>query len=54
MKFFRNFKKKSQKTHDLFNIKRNKVMKNQTIQGIPRGLAYNNQPGGGGQFDPPM
>ena len=48
VKFFGNFKKKSQKwpTQDLSNIERNKVMKNQPIQGIPRGLAYNNQPGG--------
>merc|ERR1712105_367025 len=53
VKFFGNFKKKSQKwpTQDLSNIERNKVMKNQPIWGIPRRLAYNNQPGG--LFDPP-
>ena len=47
-KFFGNFKKKFQKqpTQDLSNIERNKVMKNQPIRGIPRGLAYNKQPGG--------
>ena len=47
-KFFGNFKKKSQKwsTQDLSNIERNKVMKNQSIQGIPRGLVYDNQSGG--------
>ena len=35
--FFGNFKKKSQRwpTQDLSNIERNKVMKNQPIQGIP-------------------
>ena len=45
---FKIFKKKSQKwpTQDLSNIERNKVMKNQPIRGIPRGLAYDNQPGG--------
>ena len=48
VKFFGIFKKKSQKwpTQDLSNIERNKVMKNQFIRGIPRGLAYDNQPGG--------
>ena len=48
VKFFGSFKKKSQKwpTQDLSNIERNKVMKNQPIWGIPRGLAYNNQSGG--------
>ena len=48
VKFFEIFKKKSQKwpTQDLSNIERNKVMKNQPIRGIPRGLAYDNQPGG--------
>ena len=48
VKFFGNCKKKSQKwpTQDLSNIERNKVMKNQSIQGIPRWLAYNNQPRG--------
>ena len=48
VKFFGFFKKKSQKwrTQDLSNIERNKVMKNQPIWGIPRGLAYDNQPGG--------
>ena len=48
VKFFGNFKKKFLKwpTKDLSNIKRNKVMKNQIIRGIPRGLAYNNQPEG--------
>ena len=37
VKFFGNFKKKFQKwpTQDLSNIERNKVMKNQPIQGIP-------------------
>jgi len=55
VKFFGNFKKKSQKwpTQDLSNIERNKVMKNQPICGIPRGLASDNQPGGGGLKDPP-
>ena len=54
VKFYEIFKKKSQKwpTQDLSNIERNKVMKNQFIRGIPRGLAYDNQPGGG-RFDPP-
>ena len=48
LSFFRNFKKISQKRHtkDLFDIERNKVMKNQLIQGIPQGLVYNNQSGG--------
>ena len=48
-------KKKSQKwpTQDLSNIERNKVMKNQSIWSIPRGLAYNNQPGGV-DLTPPM
>ena len=31
---------------DLFNIEKNKVLKNHPIWGIPRGLAYNNQQGG--------
>ena len=37
VKFFGNFKKKSQKwtTQELSNIARNKVMKNQPIQGVP-------------------
>ena len=37
VRFFGNFKKKSQKwpTQDLYNIERNKVMKNQPIHGIP-------------------
>ena len=54
VKFFGNFKKKSQKwpTQDLSNIERNKDMKNQPILFILRGLAHNNQPGG--LFDPPM
>ena len=54
VKFFGFFKKKSQKwpTQDLSNIEKNKVMNNQPIWGIPRGLAYHNQ-SGGGQFDPP-
>ena len=45
VKFFGNFKKKSQKwsNKDLSNVERNKVMKNQPIQGIPWGLLYNNQ-----------
>ena len=45
VKFFGNFKKKSQKwtTRELFNIARNKVTKNQPIQGIPRGLLYDIQ-----------
>ena len=49
VKFFGNFKKKSQKwpTQDLSSIERNKVMKNQPLRGIPRGLAYYNPPGGG-------
>ena len=49
------FKKKSQKwpTQDLSNIERNKVMKNQPIWGIPRGLAYDNLPGGGVFLAPP-
>ena len=55
VKFIGIFKKKSQKwpTQDLSNIERNKVMKNQPIRGIPRGLAYNNQPGGS-IWPPPM
>ena len=46
--FFGNFKKKSLKwlTQGLSNIESNKVMKNQPIWGIPRGLASDNQPGG--------
>ena len=41
------FKKNPQKwlTQDLSNVKRNKVMKNQPIQGILWRLAFNNQPG---------
>ena len=37
LEFFGNFKKKSQKwtTQAISNIARNKVMKNQPIQGIP-------------------
>ena len=49
LKFFGNSKKKkSQKwtTQELSNIARNKVMKNQPIQGIPGGLLYDNQSGG--------
>ena len=48
VKFFGNFKKKSQKwpSQDLSDIKRNKVMKNQPIWDISWGLVYNNQPGG--------
>ena len=48
VKFFENCKKKSQKwpTQDLSNNERNKVMKDQPVCGIPRGSAYNNQPGG--------
>ena len=55
VKFFGNFKKKSQKwpIQDLSNIERNKVMKNQSIRGIPQGLAYNNQPGGVDLTPPP-
>ena len=47
VKFFGNFKKNSQKwpTQDLSNIERNKVMKNQLIQGIPHGLVNNNHLG---------
>ena len=47
-KFLGNFKTKSQKwaNKDLSNIERNKDMKNQPIWAIPRGLTYNNQPGG--------
>jgi len=54
VKFFGNFKKKSQKwpTQDLSNIDRNKVMKNQPIQGIPQGLVYDN-PSGGIDLIPP-
>ena len=40
-------------TQDLSNIERNKVMKNQPIWIIPRGLAYNNQPGGVKSTPPP-
>ena len=56
VKSFGNFKKKSQKwpTQDLSSIERNKVMKNQPIWGIPRGLAYDNQPGGVDLTLPPM
>ena len=55
VKFFGIFKKKSQKwpTQDLSNIERYKVMKNQPIWGIPRGLAYNNQQGGVDLTPPP-
>ena len=55
VKFFGNFKKKSQKwpTQDLYNIERNKVMKNQSIRGIPQGLASDNQPGGINLTPPP-
>ena len=47
-KIFWIFKKKFKKwpTQDLSNIERNKVMKNQPIRGIPRGLVYDYQPGG--------
>ena len=40
VKFFGYFNKKSQErtTQELSNIARNKVMKNQPIQGIPRGI----------------
>ena len=41
-------------TQDLSNIERNKAMKNQSIRGIPRGLAYNNQPGGVNLAPPPL
>ena len=46
VKFFENFKKKSKKwpIQDLFDIERNKLMKNQPIWGIR--LAYDNQSGG--------
>ena len=56
VKFFGNFKKKSQKwpTQDVSNIERNKVIKNQPIWGIPRGLAYHNQSGGVDLTPPPM
>ena len=56
VKFFGFFKKKSQKwpTQDLSNIERNKVMKNQPIWGIPRGLASDNQPGGVFLTPPPV
>ena len=55
VKFFGIFKKKPQQwpTQDLSNIERYKVMKNQFIRGIPRGLAYDNQPGGV-DLTPPM
>ena len=48
IKVITTFKKRSRKwlTHDLSNIEWNKVMKNQPIWGIPRGLASDNQPGG--------
>ena len=47
--------KKSQKwpTQDLSNIGRSKVIKNQPVWGISRGLAYDNQPGGS-FWPPPM
>ena len=53
--FSGNFNKKFQKwpTQDLSNIERNKVMKNQPIQGIPQGLVYDN-PSGGIDLIPPM
>ena len=56
VKFFGNFKKKSQKWHtqDLSNIERNKVMKNQPNQGIPQGLVYNNQSRGVNLTPPPL
>ena len=55
VKFFGNSKKKSQKwtTQELSNIARNKVMKNQPIQGIPGGLLYDNQSGGIVLIPPP-
>ena len=37
---------KNNSKNGLSNFERNKVMKNQPIRGIPRGLAYNNQAGG--------
>ena len=48
VKCFGNLNKKSQKwpPQDLSNIERNKVMKNQPIQGILWRLVHNNQPGG--------
>ena len=48
-----NFKRKATNwpNQELSNIERNKVMKNQPIWGIPRGLASDNQPGG--SFCPP-
>ena len=56
VKFFGNFKKKSQKwlTQDVSNTEKNKVIKNQPIWGIPRGLAYHNQSGGVDLTPPPM
>ena len=48
VKFFEIFKRKSQKwpTQNLSNAERNKVMKNQPIQGIHGQLPRNNRSGG--------
>ena len=48
IKIFEIFKRKPKKwpTQDLSNVERNKVMKNQPIQGILWRLVHNNQPGG--------
>ena len=47
-KIFWKFQKEMPKMayQELSNIERNKVMKNQPIRCVPRGLAYHNQPGG--------